>query len=366
MTVLYQIPTLSFKESLFEHVSLQPWSLSYKMVFTEAKQSLTEAINDFYKWHSAQQHAFMETDAGTSDVMQQFKNLKTLTPDHVEKLKALSQDPDRPPPGLLNKFLNPLYKGLSRLGKLTVFPAGVNWAIQNTIQKIYTKSGRNPFRETIKKILRAFLNLSQKTGWVASAVLLALGIIQSVLSLPFLGTSLFALTIVFGILRVIADLVNGKTLTYAIGKAVTLYAAGYGAAELLQHVWPVVQASDSATPPPVPDVSEVPDDQPITIPPPTPDAYLEPDDEPLPSPEEPDVGSEPTATTSYQIKTGDTLGKIAQSYGVSVTELMAANPEITNPHLIQPNTEIQIPPRSNPSNVWQGFDFTRYPLPRRT
>ena len=45
----------------------------------------------------------------------------------------------------------------------------------------------------------------------------------------------------------------------------------------------------------------------------------------------------------YVVHQGDTLGGVAQSFGVSLSALEAANPHITNPNLIFPGQVILIP-----------------------
>lgn len=45
----------------------------------------------------------------------------------------------------------------------------------------------------------------------------------------------------------------------------------------------------------------------------------------------------------YTVKRGDTLGKIAKAFGVSITTLMALNPHVTNPNLLKEGTEIRLP-----------------------
>lgn len=47
--------------------------------------------------------------------------------------------------------------------------------------------------------------------------------------------------------------------------------------------------------------------------------------------------------TTYVVKTGDTLSAIAQTFGVSLPALEAANPQMTNPDLIFPGQVITIP-----------------------
>ena len=54
-----------------------------------------------------------------------------------------------------------------------------------------------------------------------------------------------------------------------------------------------------------------------------------------------DTAAEDTAV--YTVKKGDTLWEIARRYGVSLTALIAANPQIKNPNLIYPGNRVQIP-----------------------
>lgn len=48
-------------------------------------------------------------------------------------------------------------------------------------------------------------------------------------------------------------------------------------------------------------------------------------------------------TAVYLVKKGDTLWGIAKRYGVSLTALIAANPQIKNPNLIYPGDRVNIP-----------------------
>lgn len=365
ITALDPLP-YKFKDTLFESVSFQPWSLEYKMIYTEVRMDLNEAINELWTWYaSTHRVSLTESAVSPDEVIEKFRALGKISSVHIDKLRELSDAPNKPPSGLLNKFLNPLNKGLERLSKLTVFPQGLEDSIQTIIGRIYTKSENSPFREQIKKIMRSFLNLIKKGGWVPSVVLLALGIIQSVIALPFIGSTVVVLAIFAGIVRVVADLVNGTTLTYALGKAAALFGAGYGAAELFKSIMPLLSAAEAATPPATIG-GEIPADIPADLPTMTPMPQGDPEIDLQPSGVGPDAVAAPVGGQgSYSIQRGDTLGKIAQQYGVSVAEIMAINPEITNPHRIMPNVELQIPPRSDPSGIWQGFDFGRFPFPGR-
>ena len=50
-----------------------------------------------------------------------------------------------------------------------------------------------------------------------------------------------------------------------------------------------------------------------------------------------------TQTRTYIVKKGDTLWGIAKRYGVTLSALIAANPQIKNPNLIYPGNEVRIP-----------------------
>jgi uncharacterized YkwD family protein/spore coat assembly protein SafA len=49
------------------------------------------------------------------------------------------------------------------------------------------------------------------------------------------------------------------------------------------------------------------------------------------------------AQTTYTVKAGDTMWKIASRYQVGLSELISANPQIKNPALIYPGQRITIP-----------------------
>ena len=56
-----------------------------------------------------------------------------------------------------------------------------------------------------------------------------------------------------------------------------------------------------------------------------------------PAPEEP-----PYVTAGAQVKKGDTLWALAQRYGLSLHQLVALNPQIKNPNLIQIGEEVRV------------------------
>lgn len=49
---------------------------------------------------------------------------------------------------------------------------------------------------------------------------------------------------------------------------------------------------------------------------------------------------------TYIVKSGDSMWKIAVKYQVGVSEIIQANPQITNPNLIYPNQKLKVPLKS--------------------
>ncbi|MFV0441335.1 MAG: SafA/ExsA family spore coat assembly protein [Lachnospirales bacterium] len=58
-------------------------------------------------------------------------------------------------------------------------------------------------------------------------------------------------------------------------------------------------------------------------------------------------------TTTYTVKKGDTLWKIARTYEVGISEIIGANPQIKNPDLIYPNQKVNVP---LPDETLQGIE----------
>jgi LysM repeat protein len=89
-------------------------------------------------------------------------------------------------------------------------------------------------------------------------------------------------------------------------------------------VTPSPSAIPTPTPTPTPSASTAPTAAPNTTPPPTPLIYI--------------------------VRLGDTMISIAATYGVSLEDLIAANPQIRDPSLIYAGNEITIPtPRPSPA-----------------
>lgn len=354
-----------FKDTLFESVSHQPWSLEYKMVFTETRLMLNDILTELQAWHKATHRLFEAEAESTAQVLARFEKLGHLSPAHMDKLAAhVSKPADAPPPGLLNKVLNTLKKGLDRLSKVTTYPP-VDDAIQATIGRIRAKSEDSPFKELLKKPLRLMLTIAEKGGWVASLVLLALGIVQFFMGLPIIGSSIFVLAIVAAVMRVVADLVNGKSITYALGKAATLYGAGYGAAKLFELVMPLLSSAVAATPPATLGGAAV-------------DALSQTDavrelpqqgsmpEGPIPEPEAMRGSAPFDQQAPHRVQAGDTLERIAASKGVTVQDLWNANRDIiSNPNQINTRMELKIPPATlgpnpTPQQLYAGFDLARW------
>lgn len=75
---------------------------------------------------------------------------------------------------------------------------------------------------------------------------------------------------------------------------------------------------------------------PGAVPPPPPPAA------PAPAPVAP-ADPEPSGSSVYTVRSGDSLSGIAARAGVSLADLLRANPSIRNPSLIYPGQQIQIP-----------------------
>jgi hypothetical protein len=82
----------------------------------------------------------------------------------------------------------------------------------------------------------------------------------------------------------------------------------------------------------------------------TPAGSARPSASAAPASVEPTVPPAPTPSV-YTIKKGDTLSKIAAAHGLTIEELMAANPTIKNPNVIALGQQIVIPtPSDAPPN----------------
>jgi LysM repeat protein len=72
------------------------------------------------------------------------------------------------------------------------------------------------------------------------------------------------------------------------------------------------------------------------------------------TPKKTTVDQTDTTTTGYSVKTGDTIGAIAQRHGVSAQQLLDANPQITNADLIRVGERLKLPARTGAS-VWADY-----------
>jgi spore coat assembly protein SafA len=59
-------------------------------------------------------------------------------------------------------------------------------------------------------------------------------------------------------------------------------------------------------------------------------------------------GSAAQGATNHTVQRGDTLSGIAQQHGVSLSSLIAVNPQIANPNLIYPGQTVHVPGGANP------------------
>jgi LysM repeat protein len=153
----------------------------------------------------------------------------------------------------------------------------------------------------------------------------------------------------FGI-KAIDGLLKGDKASQAIRRGVTGAAIGYAAGQIIGAVQGAF-ANDAPIPDPAPapgpDVNPDanPELNPNDIPP------LDTTDVPLPA----DIN-----VTDYTIRAGDTLSQLAADNGITIQDIMDANPNITNPNgmtdagrLLQPGDTIKIP---------QSMDFSPPPV----
>lgn len=71
---------------------------------------------------------------------------------------------------------------------------------------------------------------------------------------------------------------------------------------------------------------------------------------------EPKTVSDPGTVTKYTVKSGDTLTAIAKKYGITLAELIKANPQIKNPDLIKVGEVINIPGKNQTPVAGTGAD----------
>jgi uncharacterized YkwD family protein/spore coat assembly protein SafA len=57
----------------------------------------------------------------------------------------------------------------------------------------------------------------------------------------------------------------------------------------------------------------------------------------------PEVQAQPVGTDTYIVRPGDSLWKIAQKYQVGLSDIIQANPQFKNPHLIYPGEKVTVP-----------------------
>jgi LysM repeat protein len=152
----------------------------------------------------------------------------------------------------------------------------------------------------------------------------------------------------FGI-KAIDGLLKGDKASQAIRRGVTGAAIGYVAGQIIDGIQDAFADDDV----PVPDPAPKPD-----VDPNKPD--VDPNN-PDVDPNKPDVDPSPDLTpTDYTIVKGDTLSKLASDNGITIQDIMDANPQITNPNgmtdagrLLQPGDVIKMP---------QSMDFSPPPI----
>jgi TP901 family phage tail tape measure protein len=105
-------------------------------------------------------------------------------------------------------------------------------------------------------------------------------------------------------------------------------------------------------------IEELVKSKPLPPPPPPP---------PPPPAPAPRAAPAPPQPSTYTVKSGDWLSKIAPAHGISTAALIAANPQIKNPNLIFPGQKINIPGKSSggmivPKRMAMGGRVKGYPM----
>jgi len=108
------------------------------------------------------------------------------------------------------------------------------------------------------------------------------------------------------------------------------------------HIPPLAPLAGAPPPSPVAFSEKPPAPAPAPAPPP-PAAAQPPAPAPAPAPAPPPAASAPS---TYTVKSGDTLGKIAERNGTTVSEIMKANPQIKNPNQIGVGQQLNMPGKS--------------------
>lgn len=230
-----------FKDTLFETVSHEPWSLEYKIIFLETRKELdlliTEWLDTCEKYMVLTEAADAMTDDQADEIINRFLARKTVPRTAIDNLHGKLSGGAEGKKGWLqktlqsiaSKFFGPIGKGLEKLNRITTFPQ-VDDSIQVLIAKIDSKTDD----KLVKKLLNMIRNFtkSKKASWFTSAVLIILGLVQSLWSLPFVGTTIIGVTVLVAAIRIISDLIKGKSFVYSVGKAAALFGAGYAAKEL--------------------------------------------------------------------------------------------------------------------------------------
>lgn len=339
--------TNKFKDTLFESVSHEPWSLDFKILAYELRKELEPILTE---WVQHIQTICLLAEAETTvinaqDVFTKFVQLGKINRNELDSLhKQVSMDTGSSKgQSLFARLFAPLGSKVDKINRMKEYPQ-TQEQVSREIDRIQSKvSGKvdEPTQGVISRVLKSLVQLAKKGGWVGPVVALAVGTLASLISIPFIPQKLILLGVVAST-RLVVGLVKGETWRKSMAKAAAVFGLGLATSALADWISPMITSALAATPP----------------------AHIDggtwhepPADSAGTDTTEPEIPPSDNART-WRVQQGDTLGAIAQKMNVSAQELVDANPDITDPNKINPGQTLNVPAETDPTgkqNIWRGW-----------
>jgi len=239
-----------YKGSLFESVKYyDDWSPELKRLTYQFQKDIDPFIKELAEWCANFREILTEgvTSSGsdTEEVIKKFIDKGTTDPSHITAISdKFSLSGKNPPKGLLNKFFNAIRRALDKMNDITTFPR-VDDKIQAYISRIRESIKNKTLKNdsTLNKMFGFILKTSKFGGPIATLILLLLGVVSVFSSIPYLAGTVVFIKFIAAICRVIADLGQGKSLAYSIGKVGALWFAGHEIAEFAKPVLDYAKSS---------------------------------------------------------------------------------------------------------------------------